>query len=64
MNRKFLSNCLVVSSILIFSPKTIDSELFTSVFQMNNLVHVSSNITKEFEAYFEKNYLNNKNTKR
>ena len=31
---------------------------------MKNLVNTSSDVTKEFETYFDKNYLNNEFTRR
>jgi hypothetical protein len=64
MNLLFWSSFLIESFILTLFPTKIESELFTSTFQMKNLVITSSNVTKEFEAYFDKNYLNNEITRK
>ena len=55
---------LLVIPIIFSCSRQVNSELFTSIFQMKHLVSTSNNLTEELEAYFEKNYLNNQNTKR
>ena len=54
----------LISLFLSMTRKVTRAEIFTSTFEMEYLVYTSYNMTKELEIHFEKNDLNNKETKK
>ena len=60
----FQISYLILLYVSMWSLKEIRAEIFTSTFEKEYLVYTSYNMTKELEIHFEKNDLNNKETKK
>jgi len=61
MRIKLVQLVLVILVVMVVTSRRgfVNTELYTSLYQMQNLIHASFNITNEIGDYLKKNHLTN-----
>jgi hypothetical protein len=62
MRIKLIDLVLVILVVVTSRQGFVNTELYTSLFQMQNLIQTSFNITNEIGDYLKKNHLTNLDT--